>query len=368
MCSLIVLFYTTNMGIRGLQNWIRWTVPQTVVSPDWAKLSNTRVGIDILGFLYRAKSRGIYPIVYVAHLVAMCKRLDIEPVILFDGKPPTEKQHTLVQRTALRVESNVKKTVCLTPQERQKLELNSTYFTSEERDQVKQFLYSCGVLSLNASGEADNTLAYLNRKGWISAVISSDFDFLPRGVETLIVPAHEGLPHESSGWKQYSLSNILRLADMTRNQFVEMCVLMGSDYTANLPSIPYKTAYWTVKHACSTEYTLARFNIRDTEPYRRAKQILTGVLDTEASLMNDKQWEKWHAGSPRIELEALTEFVHLYFPTSDVNDIVSSLSNQPPNPSNPDNPSNILLPDNGLFNDLTQYTRSMSNYTSSPAA
>lgn len=325
------------MGIRGLQNWVRWIAPHTIQTPNWSAFAGKRVGIDILGFLYRAKSHGIFPVYYVAQLIAACKRLTIEPVVIFDGKPPSEKHRILEQRNTIRTESIAKKTAILNnlsnitvpenwmptlKSELQKLELNSTYFTSEERDQVKQFLYACGVLSLNASGEADNALAYFSRKGWISAVISSDFDLLPRGVETLLVPefTYNGVgtfPGSASGWKQYTLSNILKHTDLSYDQFVEMCVFMGSDYTANMPSIPYKTAYWAVKYTGSLEYTLARYNIYDYKPYIRAKQILKGETDTEESLMGTKQWEKWYGPCPCIEYETLKKFAALYFPIDD---------------------------------------------------
>jgi flap endonuclease-1 len=338
------------MGIRGLQNWIRWTIPQTIQNPVWSSLSGKRVGVDILGFLYRSKSLGMYPIVYVAQFIAACKRLNIEPVVIFDGKPPTEKHKILEQRNALRAESKLKKESILQTfvhsdgdslvrAELQKLELNSTYFTSEERDHVKQFLYACGILSLNASGEADNTLAYFSRKGWISAVISSDFDLLARGVETLLVPDSNAIPGEFGTWKQYTLSTILKNAALSYNQFVEMCVLMGSDYTAYLPSIPYKTAYWTVKYNGSLEYTLARYNINDYKPYIRAKNILIGSDDTEDQLMNSKQWEKWHGEHPQVEYETLNEFIKLYFPGGE------------------------SISCHSILNDLTQYTSALSYNT-----
>lgn len=348
------------MGIRGLQNWIRRIIPEIVQTPNWRSLSGTRVGIDILGFLYRAKSRGIYPIVYVAQFIAACKRLNIQPIVIFDGKPPSEKQQILEQRNTLRAESKIKKEAILQTlncddstvhAELQKLELNSTYFTSEERDQVKQFLYACGVLSLNASGEADNTLAYFSRKGWISAVISSDFDLLARGVETLLVPEPNAIPGESA-WKQYNLSKILTYSALSYDQFVEMCVLMGSDYTANLPSIPYKTAYWTVKHSGSIEYTLARYNIRDYKPYARAKHILTGENDTEDQLMNSKQWDKWYGQHPCVEYDTLIEFAKLYFPD---------------NEHSADVRGNVLVSCHSILNDLSQYTSTVSYNTAASA-
>lgn len=341
------------MGIRNLQNWIRWYVPHTIESPQWTSFSGKTLGIDILGFLYRAKSQGVYPINYVAKLIAACKRFNIQPIIIFDGKAPSEKKVTLSNRTQLRTRSTLQKNTMLQTMpdecrnelryELQKLELNSTYLTSEERDQVKQFLYSCGVLSLNASGEADNTLAYFSRKGWIDGVISSDFDLLARGVETLIMPSSDLLhiPGES-GWKQYTLSKLLDHSGLTYEQFVDMCVMMGSDYTADLKTIPYKTAYWSVKHAGCIEYTLARYCIDDYTPYKRAKQILMGINDTEESLMNAKQWEKWHGKHPTIEIETLYTFAKLYFEQ--------------------------LLSGDCILNDLTQNAGTMSNNTAAASA
>lgn len=358
------------MGIRNLQHWIRWAVPQTVQSPPkWSDFKGTRVGVDILGFLYRAKSCGIYPIVYVANMMAAFKRLGIEPIVIFDGKPPSEKQKILEQRTNVRNTSRIKKSLLEgtdgensedVKKELQKLELNSTYFTSEERDQVKQFLYACGVLSLNASGEADNVLAYFSRKGWISAVLSSDFDLLARGVENLLVPDGNSLPG-SGVWKQYTLSNMLRMADLSYEQFAEMCVLMGSDYTAGTRCIPFKTAYWTVKHSGSVEYTLARYNIHDTKPFARAKQILIGSGDAEDTLMNAKQWQKWNGVHPNVEIETLTTFAKLYFPefcnsnTLDNDCSVTSVN------------VNVLLPGNSLLNDLSQDARTVGDHTAASA-
>lgn len=351
------------MGIRNLQHWIRWTVPQTVRSPDWSTFRGKRVGVDILGFLYRAKSCGVYPIVYVAQMVAACKQLGIQPIMIFDGKPPSEKQKILEMRTNIRHTSRIKKTQLeeagadseSVKNEIQKLELNSTYFTSEERDQVKQFLYSCGVLSLNASGEADNVLAYFSRKGWISAVLSSDFDLLARGVQNLIVPDGNTIPG-NYGWKQYTLPTILMQADMTYEQFVEMCVLMGSDYTAGLRTIPFKTAYWTVKHSGSIEYTLARYNIQDYKPYARAKQILIGTMDSEETLMNAKQWEKWHGVHPNVEIETLTTFATLYgLDDCSISDNTSHVIR------------NILLPGNSLLNYLTENSCTVCNNAAASA-
>lgn len=316
------------MGIRGLTGWIHWTAHHTIItSPDWSAWSGKRIGIDILGFLYKTKALRQSHIVYLAKLIAACKKYNIIPVPIFDGKPPESKREALRQRSVLRQQSEVKKTQLLTDMDRtsipverravvdkelRKLEMNTSYFTSEERDLAKQFFYACGVVSYNASGEADNVLAYLTKIGELDAVISNDFDLLARGVTTLLVPAGCSVPGDASGWKQYNLHDILDAVEFTYPQFVEMCILMGCDYTVGQYSLPYKSAYWTIKYRGSLYETLKLKQI-DCAPFVRAYEILTGATDTCETLMGPKQWEKWSATlTPPIEPDAIDDFESKY--------------------------------------------------------
>ena len=45
-----------HMGVRGLTGWIRWAAPQTIKEPVWADMKGKKIGIDVLGFLYKAKA------------------------------------------------------------------------------------------------------------------------------------------------------------------------------------------------------------------------------------------------------------------------------------------------------------------------
>lgn len=278
------------MGIRGLTGWIRWAAPKTVSAPNWPEYQNTIIGIDILGFLYKAKARKECPYEYLALFIVACKQLQFTPVIIFDGKPPDAKRPALIQRAETR---DLKRT---------------DYFTSEERDVCKQICYAAGILCLNASGEADDVLAYFSRKGYFKAVISSDLDLLPRGVETLIVPEGADLPGALAGWRTYTLSAILATVDMTYNKFVEMCVLMGCDYTTGQKSLPYKSACWAIKNRRDMLKILETMGVLDETPYTDSIRRLKGELQTRVTLMGEKQWEKWEAGPPLSEYEALSRF------------------------------------------------------------
>jgi len=296
------------MGIRGLTGWIRWAAPPAIKTPNWASFAKKRVGIDILGFLYKAKANNTHPITYIAHLIAKCREYNIIPIPVFDGKPPDEKRETIKQRNEARLKNDMKRqqlatdieNVDMTKEQRDtltkeigNLTANSVYVTTDERDEVKRLLYAAGVIFLNANGEADNVLAYLMRRGELDAVMSNDMDLLARGVHTMIVPERMGVPGDTTGWIAYELNNILHHAGLTYLQFLEMCVLMGSDYTNKAKSLPFKQSYFTIKYKGNLHKALESIHITDIVPYDRAIDMLNGRGETAEALMSDKQWMKW---------------------------------------------------------------------------
>lgn len=340
LLSSYILYYTNNkMGIRGLTGFLRWIASSNPSiadsSIDWSKWKHKKIGIDILGFLYRAKSQRHSIFTFLGKFIAACKKHEITPVMVFDGKPPDEKRILLQKRAALRLASEETKRqlekdlgevpmneiqTAVVTKELQRLDLNSTYLTSEERDMAKQLFYACGIVSLNASCEADSVLAHFSKRDEFAAVISHDFDLLARGVETLLVPENYALPGDAYGWSEYNLPTILRQIRFTYDQFLDMCVLMGCDYTSGLMSLPFKRAYWMVQFRGSLPTLLDILGVPDPKPYETAKQLLEGLLDTQESLMGEKQWEKWRAGPPPIECDVLDTFHSLYLDSLTTNE------------------------------------------------
>lgn len=316
------------MGIRGLRSWIQWAAKDTIQDPVWESFRGKTIGVDILGLLYFAKSHKQCPFHYIGKLVASIKRCDIRIVPIFDGKPPLEKVETIKQRSQIRDESVKKRTILehdlesipLTDMQRstveleiRKLEKKESFITSEEREIAKQLFYACGVLPLNATGEADNVLAYFAKRGLFDAIISNDFDILARGVEILLVPEFYALPGDRSGWAQYNLTNILQSVGFQYEQFLEMCVLMGSDYTSGTHYLPYKMAFWSIKYGGSFEKALEKLKVKDMSMFQNAREILRGEKETNETLMGEKQWEKWANTTPQTEPEKLHEYRKLWF-------------------------------------------------------
>jgi len=112
-------------------------------------------------------------------------------------------------------------------------------------------------------------------------------------VNNLLVPETAGVPGDTKGWISYDLDTIIGEAGLTYQQFLEMCVLMGCDYTSKAKSLPYKTSYFNIKYKGTLHRTLHSIHVNDTAPYDKALEMLHGRHETVDGLMNEKQWLKW---------------------------------------------------------------------------
>jgi len=301
------------MGIRGLKQWLeRQSSP---VTPDWTRFEQTTIGIDLLPFLYNAKKKSKCIITRVAEIINMLRSKQIEPIVFFDGKPPSEKKDVVKERFDGRKQIEVLTQELETGPDRvtveeelKRLQAIHPTVSYTERDLVKKFLYTMGVRYVNATGEADSILAYWSRTNVLSAVISPDMDMLPRGINHLI------MPNEKEEWVLYNLPTILSDISLSLEQFQIMCVLMGTDYTKHVRPIHVRTAYSLVKNPIHTLRDIWRGS--DLPLLERAKTLLEGTEDTLQSLLSEKERTRWLADSPSVEPEEFEVFQHTYFPST----------------------------------------------------
>jgi 5'-3' exonuclease len=310
------------MGIRGLKQLLKSKSPAS--TPEWKQFEKTKVGIDILPFLYNAKKQHLCIITCIAMMVEFFRSKQIEPIFFFDGKPPSEKKEVVKERSderssiTTRLEHLTHELVDgpdkeLVEHEIRQLQTLNPTVSYVERDVVKKSLYTMGVRYVNALGEADPLLAYLTKTKVLSAVISPDMDMLARGIEHLM------MVNEMGDYVEYTLSTILKNLSLTMSQFQIMCVLMGTDYTPNVRYISAQIAYRTI--VSSSEITLRRawIDLRQRESdlprLERAFTLLAGTEDTFEKLLNEKELRRWHADPPKVEPEEFTLLQSTYFPT-----------------------------------------------------
>jgi len=324
------------MGIRGLNTCINRTIPEQIKPVVWRLLKKSRLGIDINCFLYRALASHCCPVKVIAEQLANFRLYGITPIYVFDGKPPSEKDQLILKRKTDRKDALVLKTKlqdALLIEDDLKiresislkihdLEAQNPVLTYEVRDEIKRLLYATGTMFVTALAEADSLLAYWNKRGIIDAVVSFDLDFLPRG-SVLIVPSKI---EETVGgtWSYYDPVAIRRGLHLTESEFVDFCVLLGSDYTPNLPIVPWKMALLSIqcKESLSSiwaRHTFSNWRRADSNDSMnadlllliKAKEILQGVNEHPESLMDEKQWIKWTTCCKK-EPVLLKEFRALY--------------------------------------------------------
>lgn len=269
------------MGIKSLHKWLSWVCspPESV---DWSHFTGTALGVDALGFLYKAKQENKSPLEEIASLILLLKSHQIQPIFVFDGKSPSEKHATCAARRRQRERlSDMARKVCT--------------IQIDERNHVKQLLYASSCLSVNASEEADSVLAFMMRQGWIAGILSMDMDFLPRGCQNLLVPY-------KSTWQHYRLSSILHESKLAFSQFMDLCLGLGTDYNPHIPTLSYQRLYWSLVHNKLTlDEILKKEGIRDFSLWLRARQKLLGDSDTWSSILSEHQHIKFSSGIPLAE-------------------------------------------------------------------
>jgi hypothetical protein len=299
------------MGIRGLAAFLRWRTPAARKAVDWTKHTNERWGIDFSCVMYRARAEGLSLPTVVASLVVRMRRFNIQPIVIFDGRPPSAKSDVTEKRREDRAQVRQSMATLAT-------ELSATGLTSSERfdkegqvaalqaktpivnrcdrDELKRFLYAAGVLFVTASGEADDLLAYLARGRHIDAVVSTDMDMLARGVPLLIVPDTA----DTSVLTEIALSSVLSALRLTQSQFLDACLLMGSDYSPSRakryePAVAVEAARKGLWDISGGSFIVSAV----------AAGLLRGDGVTLDTLLSEPQRAKWEAGAPARELGAM---------------------------------------------------------------
>jgi len=231
------------MGIKGLHNLIVKNAPNSVVIKDQKSYCDKIVAIDtsILIYQYVIAIRGsgqdlvdndgkmtshIFGIIYKTLGLL---NIGIKPIFVFDGKPPAIKQGTLNDRKQLRIHAQEKLESESDDDEKNKLFKKTVSISRENMEDCKEILQLLGLPVVNAPEEADAQCAYLAKCGAAYAVGSEDMDLLTFGSVRLLRNLTSSKRHE--GVREFELSKILEELKLTHEQFVDLCILLGCDYT-----------------------------------------------------------------------------------------------------------------------------------------
>lgn len=218
----------------------------------------------------------------------------VKPIYVFDGAAPDIKRGTLNSRREIKETAIRKLNEELDDEARVKMQKRSVYITEEQSQECKELLRLMGIPVIEAPEEADPQCVHLVKRGIAYAVGSEDMDILTFGAPKLLRNINN-----LNKIVEYDLDTILEELGMTQNQFIDMCILLGSDYCPTIEGIGMKRAYDLIKKHKSIEkmikkdpgFKSGKFVVSDNFNFEEARDYFLNAPVQEVS-SEDVKWTK----------------------------------------------------------------------------
>lgn len=200
-----------------------------------------------------------------SHLVGLAFRTtrlisdyDMKLTFVFDGDPPTLKREELTKRKESRLKAQEEYQKALERgdiQEAFSKAVMTGKITQKGLDDAKQLLDLLGIPWVQAPGEGEAQAAYMAQRGDVWAANSKDYDSLlfgaPRLVRFLSISGQEWLPSKGKAKKVspelIDLEKFLNHHEISRNQLIDIGILVGTDFNPGIKGIGPKTALKLIK-------------------------------------------------------------------------------------------------------------------------
>jgi len=240
--------------------------------PDGTPLRDRqgRVTSHLSGLLYRTAN--------------LCE-MGIKLSFVFDGKPPELKDSEIQRRRQIKQAATVQYQKAL---KEGKLREARTYAqaTSTLKDQMvddaKRLLTAMGQSWIQAPSEGEAQASYMASRGDVWAVASQDHDSLlfgaPRMVKNLAITGRRKLPRRDAYIEVepelVELYKVLQELSVTREQLIDVGILIGTDFNDGVKGIGPKTALKLIRENGRLEKILEKDSSITIEPsYNRVREI-----------------------------------------------------------------------------------------------
>ena len=324
------------MGIKHLHQFLRKNCPEIYVEVPLSKYAFRKIAIDISIYMCKFKtSYGIHYMDAFLKLISILRYNDIHFVCVYDSKAPPEKSTERKMRVESRERSKQrverireswdllsgsieKEMISIDPwiqemkrkhpdehaiffkfldnlyMERQMnnlpihsnvieqeiLHLENTLLSVRSEDFLltKEFFKICQIPYLDAEGEAEATCSALAKQGYISAVLTEDTDVLAYGCPFML----HRLNYETHTVMEVDLEEILQCLHLTYPQWLDFCILCGTDYNSNLPKIGSDKAYKLIQQYGSIDELSIHMNVSCLNHIRVRELFMQHIIISQA--------------------------------------------------------------------------------------
>ena len=228
------------MGPRGLNKFLRSQNPTGIDQIHLSELSGKKIVIDVSIYLYRfSVNNELFENFY--NMLINFKRFNIIPLFVFDGKPPIEKQETIEQRRNERREAERKYNELVETKEIgnyskyiiEALKRRKTIISIKNKTELKKMFDYYGVMYIDAPGEADELCAHYVKTKQAWACLSDDMDLFIYGCPRIL----RYLSLINMNIVYYNLNDILGHFNISFKNFINLCIMSGTDYNSQICSI-----------------------------------------------------------------------------------------------------------------------------------
>ena len=207
----------------------------------------------------------------VSHLMGFLHRtatllgVGIKPVYIFDGESPELKAEEMAARRARREEAEVVHREALAAGDfalAQKMAARIMHYSPQMVAETQQLLDLMGVPWVTAAAEGEAQAAVMAAKGQLDVVATQDWDALLYGSPVLVRNLMD------DGTKRYGrivhaqsigLADMLQTNGLSREQLVDLAIMIGTDYHPGIKGIGPKTGlklikqYGTIEAVCEAK-------------------------------------------------------------------------------------------------------------------
>lgn len=308
--NITLLAKNLKMGIKGLKPFLKKLAPYAFSRCPLSYFRGKRIAVDISGLMYKFKS--VCQNSEIDRTNVIFKDLDTEkifnnwfgmfiqqctnfleagvtPVYVFDGKPFLEKGDELQRRGEVRenkmneIRNELQKIRIsgegeFTPLEiKQMLEQTDSRVSSlmkqvvnlpmSEKMKLKKIFDEIGLPTVQSKYEAEKTCSMLALDGLVDAVFSADTDTLAYGPTLVITDikkeSYDDVYCDVCTYIYHPY--ILWSLGISQEQFIDICILCGTDYNKNIPGIGPVKSHAGIQDYGNIEEFIKRLNVTEED-------------------------------------------------------------------------------------------------------
>lgn len=234
------------MGVKGLSTFLKKINGEDnfIKKVNLSEISGKRVGIDASIFIYRFLYKPKYFVESFMTMVYNFLVCGVIPIFVFDGLPPTEKNDEIQSRKDKKEEyqkriDELRKRIdmCIEKKDKEdilleveKLEKRVITLNKDYVIMAQDILKLIGLPYIHMEYEAEFIASHLLKGGYIDYILSEDNDLFLLGCNSVL----KDYSNVNMEMTYYNFDGLLGKLGLTYGEFVEVCLLVGVDYSGRL--------------------------------------------------------------------------------------------------------------------------------------